>query len=145
MMLEMVSAFDFKPVGEENVRGRPAYVFEASPKAGYVPKNRDAKVLTGMKGKLWVDKRTFQWAKVQAEVITPVSFYGFLANVKPGTSFLLEQAPVAGGLWFPVRFHQQVNAKAFGIINENSVDEETYSDYRPLSQVLLANLNQSQP
>ncbi len=145
MMLEMVSAFDFKPVGEENVRGRPAYVFEAAPKTGYVPKNRDAKVLTGMKGKLWVDKRTFQWAKVQAEVITPVSFYGFLAKVKPGTSFLLEQAPVAGGLWFPVRFHQQVNAKALGIINESSVDEETYSDYRPLSQVLLAHLSQRQP
>jgi hypothetical protein len=145
MMLEMVSAFDFTPAGEENVRGRPAYVFEASPKPGYVPKNRDAKVLTGMKGRLWVDKGTFQWAKVQAEVTTPISFYGFLARVEPGTSFLLEQAPVAGRIWFPIRFRQQVSAKALGIINENSLDEETYSDYKPMSQALLGRLNQRRP
>ena len=145
MMLEMVSAFSFTPAGEENVRGRPAYVFDALPKPGYLPKNRDAKVLTGMKGRLWVDKGTFQWAKVQAEVITPISFYGFLAKVEPGTNFLLEQAPVAGRFWFPIRFHQKVNAKALGVINTNSLDEETYSDYKPLSQALLASLNQRRP
>jgi hypothetical protein len=142
MMLEMVNAFSFTPAGEEDVRGRPAYVFNASPKPGYVPKTRDAKVLTGMKGRLWVDKRTFQWAKVEAEVIKPVSFYGFLAKVEPGTSFLLEQAPVTGRIWFPVRFRQRVNAKALGIINENSQDDETYSDYKPLSQALTLSLNQ---
>jgi hypothetical protein len=145
MMLEMVSAFYFTLAGEENVRGRPAYAFEASPKSGYVPKRRDAKVLIGMKGRLWVDKRTFQWAKVQAEVIRPISFYGFLAKVEPGTSFLLEQAPVAGRFWFPIRFRQQVSARALGIIKENSLDEETYSDYKPLSQALLVSLNQSRP
>jgi hypothetical protein len=142
MMLEMVSAFSFTPAGEEDVRGRPAYVFDASPKPGYVPKSRDAKVLTGMRGRLWVDKRTFHWAKVQAEVIKPISFYGFLARVEPGTSFLLEQSPVTGRIWFPIRFRQRVSAKALGIINENSLDEETYSDYKPLSQVLLVSLNQ---
>jgi len=141
MMLEMVHAFHFTPAGEENVRGRPAYVFDASPKPGYDPKSRDAKVLTGMKGRLWVDKRTFQWAKVQAEVITPVTFYGFLAKVEPGTSFLLEQAPVAGQIWFPIRFHEKVSAKALGIINENSLDEETFSDYKPLSQAAALSLN----
>jgi hypothetical protein len=145
MMLEMADAFNFRPAGEESIGGRPAYVFDASPKPGYVPKNRDAKVLTGMKGRLWVDKRTFQWAKVQAEVITPVSFYGFLAKVEPGTSFLLEQAPVAAGLWFPIRFREQVNAKALGVIDENSLDEETYSDYQPLSQALLANSPRHRP
>ena len=145
MMLEMVSAFDFTPAGEEDVRGQRAYVFEASPKSGYVPNSRDAKVLTGMKGRLWVDKRTFQWAKVQAEVIKPISFYGFLAKVVPGTSFLLEQAPVGDRIWLPIRFRQQVSAKALGIINENSLDEETYSDYKPLSQALLVSLNQRWP
>jgi hypothetical protein len=145
MMLEMVNAFNFTPAGEEDVRGRPAYVFDASPKPGYVPKTRDAKVLTGMKGRLWIDKRTFQWAKVRAEVTRPITFYGFLAKVEPGTSFLLEQAPVAGQIWLPIRFHEKVSAKALGIINENSLDEETYSDYKPLSQAAVVKLNQSRP
>jgi hypothetical protein len=142
MMLEMVNAFTFTPAGEEDVRGRPAYVFDASPKPGYVPKSRDTKVLSGMKGRLWVDKATFQWAKVQAEVITPISLYGFLAKVEPGTSFTLEQAPVTNRVWFPIRFRQQVSAKALGIINKHDLDEETYTDYKPMAQALLMSSNQ---
>jgi hypothetical protein len=41
-------------------------------------------VLTGMEGKLWIDEKTFQWVKVEATVIRPVSIEGFLAEVEPG-------------------------------------------------------------
>ena len=135
MMREMSEAFNFKLVSETKVNGRDAYEFAATPKPGYVPKNRDTKVLTGMKGTLWVDKGTYQWIKVQAEVIHPVSFYGVIAKVSPGTRFELEQEPVAGNLWLPKHFAVRVNASAFGFINENSTDDETYSRYRPMSQV----------
>jgi hypothetical protein len=136
MMREMTEAFDFRLLGVESVRGHPAYVLEASPKPGYVPKSRDAKVLTGMKGKLYVDKASFQWARVHAEVTQPVSFYGFVAKVEPGTHFVLEQAPVSGSLWLPIRFVQEVKATALGIINENRSEEETYSDYCPMERAL---------
>ena len=46
-------------------------------------KSRDAKVLTGMRGRLWVDKRTFRRAKVQAEVIKPISFTGSWPRLRP--------------------------------------------------------------
>ncbi len=131
LMREMADAFNYKLVGEESIRNRPAYVLEATPKPGYEPKTRDARVLTGMKGKMYVDKATFQWAKVEAEVIKPVSFYGFLAKVEPGTRFVLEQAPVKGSLWMPVHFLQIVEAKALGIIDKDSNHEESYSNYRP--------------
>ena len=137
MMLEMTNAFVFTPVGEEDVRGRSAYVFDAAPKPGYAPKSRDTKVLTGMQGRLYVDKLTFQWAKVHAEVTRPVSFYGFIAKVEPGTRFVLEQAPVSSRLWYPIRFSQAVNATALGVIHRNNEQEETYSDYRPMSQVSM--------
>ena len=119
MMLEMMNAFVFTPAGEESVRGRATYVLDATPKPGYTPKNRDTKVLTGMKGRLYVDKATFQWVKVQAEVTNPVSFYGFLAKVEPGTRFFLEQAPVSSRLWFPIHFRQEVNATALGVIHRD--------------------------
>jgi hypothetical protein len=41
----------------------------------------ESKVLTGMEGKLWIDKKTLQWVKVEATVIHPVSIGGFLAEV----------------------------------------------------------------
>jgi len=135
LMREMTDAFVYKLTGEQTIRNRPAYVLEANPKPGFEPKSRDARVLTGMKGKMYIDKATYQWAKVEAEVIKPVSFYGFLAKVEPGTRFVLEQAPVRSGLWLPVRFIEVVQARALGIINEDSNHEESYSRYRPMTQV----------
>ena len=134
MMREMAEAFSYKLVGETKMGGRDVYQFEATPKPNYVPKTRDTKMLTGMKGMLWVDKESNQWAKVEAQVIHPVSFYGFMAKVGPGTRFELEQEPVAPGLWMPKHFAVRVNASALGFINENSTDDETYSDYRLMRQ-----------
>ena len=132
MMREMIAAFNYRLVSETKVDGRDVYQLAANPKPGYVPRDRDAKVLTGMKGTLWVDKETYQWVKVEAEVIRPVNFYGFLAKVGPGTRFELEQEPVAQGLWMPKHFSTRVYAQALGFINQNSTDDETYRDYRPL-------------
>jgi hypothetical protein len=133
MIAEMAQAFDFRLAGSERVEGHDCWVFDATPKPGYQPKMRDAKVLPGMKGKLWVDKQHYQWAKVEGEVIHPVSFYGIFAKVSPGTKFVLEQAPVNGEVWLPKHFSMKVNASALGFISENSTDDETYQDYKPIS------------
>ena len=135
MMREMAMAFNFKLAGEENVNGRPAWLLIAEPKPGYRPRTRDTRVLTGMRGKLWVDKQTFQWAKVDAQVVKPVYFGGFIAQVGPGTRFVLEQAPVAGRLWLPRHFAMQVNASVLWR-DRSSADDETYSDYRPMREIL---------
>ena len=131
MLKEMVDAFDFRPAGEANVEGHDCWVFDAEPKPGYQPKTRETKVLSGMKGKLWIDKSQYQWVRVQAEVMHSVSMYG-IAKVGPGTHFFLEQAPVAGNLWLPIHFSVSVKASALGFINEDSVDDETYRQYKPM-------------
>ena len=136
MMREMAEAFNFKLVAETKMDGRDVYQFEATPKPGYVPKTRDTKVLTAMKGTLWINKETNQWVKVEAQVTHPVSFYGVFAKVGAGTRFELEQVPVGGNIWLPKHFAVRVNASALGFINENSTDDETYSNYRPNSQAL---------
>ena len=134
MMREMVNAFQFRLVGDETVDGYDCWVLQASPKPGYQPTDREGRVLTGMAGKLWIDKDHYQWVKVTAAVIKPVNFYGFLAKVGPGTRFVLEQEPVTDSLWLPKRFNTQVNASALGFLNEDSSDEEIYQDYKPMSQ-----------
>ena len=135
MVKEMADAFDFQLAGEENVAGHDCWVLDAEPKPGYQPRSRETKVLSGMKGKLWVDKKQFQWVKVEAEVMRPVSLYGFFAKVSPGTRFVLEQEPIAGNLWLPAHFSVKVNASALGFINENSSDDETFHDYKPMPNI----------
>jgi hypothetical protein len=132
MLMDMVNAFDFQLAGEETVNGHDCWVLDAQPKRGFQPTNRETKVLAGMRGKLWIDKKQYQWVRVKAEVFKPVNFYGFLAKVGPGTRILLEQEPVADNLWLPKRFNMQVRASALGFFDESSTDDETYRAYKPL-------------
>ena len=106
-------------------------MLNATPKPGYVPHNHEGKVLMGMKGRLWIDQVTYQWVKVEAQVVRPVSFFGFFARVGPGTRFVLEQEPVNDNLWLPKHFSVNVVASAFGFIDESSTEDDTYRDYRP--------------
>ena len=107
MMSQIAEGFNFGRLAETRVRGYEVYVLKAIPKKDYHPPNLEAEVLTGMRGTLWIDKQSFQWVKVEAEVVRPVYIAGFLARVEPGTRFELEKAPVPGGIWLPLHFEMR--------------------------------------
>jgi hypothetical protein len=128
-MGQMAKAFDYTLTGEETVNGRRCFVLSATPKPSYQPINRDTRVLKGMRGRLWIDEQDYQWVKVHAEVFRPVAFGLFIAHVQLATEFTLEQRPVEGNLWLPSHFEVRVNASVLWW-SRNSVDDETYTDYR---------------
>lgn len=130
MMDEMVKAFDFKLIGATMLNGRAVYSLQASPRKGYQPPNMETQALTGMEGKLWVDKKTFQWVKVEAHVTHPVSIKGFLAQVEPGTHFELEKIPVAPGIWMAKHFVMRSQAKILKVIPKNGQEDDTFFNYR---------------
>ncbi len=128
-MNQLVQAFTFRPLGRERLGPHEVYVLEATPRPGYVPPNRETRVLTGMQGKLWIDTKTFQWVKVEAEVIHPVWIEGFLARVDPGTRFELEYAPVSDDVWLPTRFVMKSRAKILFVISHSEQADESYFGY----------------
>ena len=133
LMTEMTKAFNFTLAGEEVVDGHRCFVLNATPRPGYEPPNRDTQVLLGMRGKMWIDAKQYQWVKVHAEVFRPVNFGFFFASVKPGTQFSLEQEPISGNLWLPSHFSMQLRARIF-IESRHSIDDETYTNYQPAAQ-----------
>lgn len=130
LMDQMALAFDFRLLGEEKLGGYQVYVLEAKPRADYQPPNMQAEVLKGMEGKLWIDESTFQWVKVEARVIHPVSIGGFLARVEPGTQFELEKRPVDDGVWLPKHFSVKSRARILFLFSRRMVKDESYFDYR---------------
>ena len=134
LMSEMMKAFDFTLRGEETVKGRRCFVLAATPGASYQPKNRDTKVLKGMRGEMWIDAEQYQWVRVHAEVFRPVAFGLFIAHVQPGTEFTLEQTSVQNDISLPSHFSSRVKARILGF-STGSRDDETYSDYRHASAV----------
>lgn len=138
LMQQMVEAFSFSLAGEQELGGVDCYVLEARPNPGYQPPVERARVLLGMKGRLWIDKEHYHWVKVQAQVINPVQFGLFVAKVRPGTRFELEQTAM-GGVWLPKHFSESVNATIFGFYGMRNNEEDLYSDYRavPVTSVPL--------
>ncbi len=127
---ELTRAFDFKLVGEDQLGSREVYVLRATPKRGYRPPNLQAEALRGMQGRLWIDKNTFQWVKVEAEVIRPVSIEGFLARIEPGTHFALKLMPVEDDIWLPQHFEMKSRSKILFLFPHKTQDEETYWGYK---------------
>lgn len=130
LMNQLTIAFNFKITGEQKLGPYKVYVLKATRRPGYNPPNRDAEVLTGMVGKLWIDEQTFQWVKVEAHVVQPVSIEGFLAKVEPGTRFDLEKMPVGSGIWLSKHFSMHARAKILFFFSHNTQEEEDYSNYR---------------
>lgn len=128
LLSEMAEAFDFRQVGQEKLYGHEVYVLEATPRPGYEPKSHETKILTGMTGKLWIDKDTNRWVRVEAVAIKPVWMGWFIAKVLPGTRFSLEQSPATNSLWLPEHFSVEVKAKILWWQKSYS-HSETYSDY----------------
>ena len=129
MMEQLAKAFDFNLKGESTLEGRNVYVLGATPRKGYQPPVTNARVLTGMRGTLWIDKATSQWVRVRAEVIRPVSIEGFLAKVEPGTWFELEKAPVADDIWLTKHFSMKSRARVLFMFNHHNQENDVYSDY----------------
>ena len=132
-MEQLTIALDFKLLGEQRMGPYDVYVLQATPRPGYHPPNTETRVLTGMQGKLWIDKRTCQWVKVEAEVMHPVSIAGFLAQVQPGSRFELEKMPVAEGIWLPKHFSMKGRAKVLFFFSDKAQVDEAYFDYRKAS------------
>lgn len=130
MMLQLAKAFDFVLVGQTHLGPHSVYVLKATPKPGYHPPSLETEALTGMQGTLWIDTESFQWVKVTARVVRPVSIAGLLARVEPGTRFELEKAPVPAGIWLPVHFAMTSKAKVLSMIPRRRQQDTTFSDYR---------------
>ncbi|MGE5322494.1 MAG: hypothetical protein ACM3SW_06510 [Actinomycetota bacterium] len=133
LMEQLTKAFVFTSGGEQTLDGRRVYVLHATPRPGYKPPNRDTTVLTGMNGTLWIDTETYQWVKVEAHVVHPVSIAGFAARVEPGTRFELEKMPVAPGIWLPKHFAMQAHARVLFFFHHHDSEDDTYSDYVPVA------------
>jgi len=88
---EIAEAFDFQLLREEQVSDVPVWVIAAEPKPKYKPQRSRSKILTKMRGTLWISKADYRWVKVDAEVIDTASFGFMLLRLYPGTRLTLER------------------------------------------------------
>ncbi len=130
---EIPDLFDLRLEGESTVDGRPVWVVSGTPRPGAQPKSRDAKMLLKVRGRMWIDKATHQWAKVEVETTDTISWGLFLARLNRGAKLTFEQTEVNSELWLPKRLYLTGNGRV-GLLKRLSEDQEIqWSNYRKFS------------
>jgi hypothetical protein len=129
---QIAKAFDFRLVGEEDVSGKPCYRIHAEPRPGFKAKG-DAKVLSKLKGDIWVDKTGFHWAKVDLESVEPISGLGGMVRLAKGTRIVTTRTFVNSEVWFPERVDVKATAKALLFISAGIDIQVQYSNFRKFS------------
>lgn len=127
---EIPEAFEFRLAGEEVLDGRPVWVVQAEPKPGYKPRAKRADLLAKFRGRLWIDQQDYQWVRVEAETIAPVSFGWILARLEPGARMTFEQRRVHGEVWLPSHARMQLGARLALLRKIRAEVEVSWRDYR---------------
>jgi hypothetical protein len=129
-VLEIADAFNFRLLGSEDVGGREAWVLEGEPRPGYEAKQRDAKMLSKFKGRIWIDKADAQWVKLDVTAIDTISFGVVLARIHKGARIMVEQTRVNDEVWLPRLAQFRLDARV-ALFKDYNVDvEQTFRDYK---------------
>jgi hypothetical protein len=127
---EVADAYNFKLVGTEMVNGREAWVIDGEPRPGFEPHMNEAKFLSKIHGRVWIDKTDLQLSKMDIEMLDTISFGLVLARIHKGTRVMLEQTRVNDEVWLPKKVDFKVDAR-LALLKGYKIDgEQTFRDYK---------------
>jgi hypothetical protein len=126
---ELPEAFEFRLVGEESLDGHRSFIIEATPRQGYQPRSRTAKLFPSLKGRFWVDQQDNHLVKVEVEVIDTISVGLFLVRVAKGSRATLELTRDSDGVWLPDRLQVFASGR-LGLLKAQRIEQNVhYSRY----------------
>jgi Ni/Co efflux regulator RcnB len=127
---DVQNAYDFRLVGEEQVSGTDTWVIEATPRKDFKPTQPHADILKKIKGRMWIEKKDYNWVKVEAEAVDTISFGLFLFRIHPGSRFVLETAHINNELWAMKRLYINGSARIAIFKNESAEQEDIFSNFK---------------
>ena len=102
---ELVARYLFTLEGEERFRNRPSYRIAFEPRAGSLPvRRRIDYALNKARGLVWIDRDTYEPARVEFELIDRVRlWWGMLGSIQQARGSL-DRGPVLGDIWARIQF-----------------------------------------
>jgi hypothetical protein len=125
----VADAFHFQIARVETTVAGDTWVIDATPRAEFQPKSRQARMFKSMKARMWIEQKGFWLVKAEAHVTDTVSFGWFLFRLQPGAIFEIDQTMVDGVL-LPRRIHVKGQARIAGLKVLRIEIETVYSEYK---------------
>jgi hypothetical protein len=102
--------------------------FFLDPDPAFKPTNRLAVTFQHIHGTIWVDEAAAQFARLEADIVTDITFVGGIAGkVNHGGHVEMEQSEVAPGVWLPTLFSFNIDGRkflfAFGVHERSEISQ----------------------
>jgi len=129
-LTEIPDIYDLHLEGAASIDGRPMWVVSGTPRRGAQARSRDARMLLKIRGRMWIDQATCQWAKVEAESFDTITWGIFLVRLNSGSRLSFEQMRVSADVWLPKHLFI-VGSGRVGLIKRIAEDQDLrWSDYK---------------
>ncbi|HEV2615411.1 MAG TPA: hypothetical protein VGU63_02240 [Candidatus Acidoferrales bacterium] len=110
----VAGAYLFTWAGREMRDGRLLERIQLSPNPAYQPRGDSTDWLVHARAMLWIDPSAAQLVRADAEIIRDISIGGgILGKVYRGGHFIMEQVPVAQGLWEASLYQYDISGRKF--------------------------------
>jgi hypothetical protein len=121
-------AFDFRILEEPVVDGRPTWKIQAEPNLAY--RGKDHGILKNLHGTLWIDKKDYQWVRVESETLDNISIGLFVFRLGKGSLLVFENQRVNDEVWAPRRVWTKATLRLAVLKKFNQEQEVVFTDYR---------------
>ncbi|MGH9321343.1 MAG: hypothetical protein ACRD3V_15835, partial [Vicinamibacteria bacterium] len=130
---EAIKVFHFEPLEDELLQGEPVRVFRFSPEPGYEGHSRSTRILARMEGRVWIDPRRDQLARLEIRVRESLKFLGgVFGRVSEGSEATAEAFFDGENLWLLDRVDVSLDARLYFLKNyrqEIAIDYHDYEKY----------------
>jgi hypothetical protein len=125
---------DIRIAGREVIGGRPAIVVTFTPKPGYKPVTKGAKVIQKLDGRAWIDEQDKQLVRLEGRLLENVGVGPIkLARLQKGATAYFQRRKVNDEIWLPAEARFAGAAKVFLFFGERLELQSRYSDYKKFS------------
>ena len=127
---EALDVYEFTELPDDTSDGKRLRCFRFSPREGYQPRSRDAKILNRLEGTIWIDPKESQIAKLHIIFREDMKFFfGLFGRVSKGSQAVAEQWQTEDGLWLLHHVTASLDARLYFFKNYRRRIIYSYSDY----------------
>jgi hypothetical protein len=104
-----------------------------SPNPRFTPPSMESRMMTGIRGEIWIDPADLRIVRMQGHIFRDVDFgWGILGTIYPGGTMRIEQTKTADSGWRLTRLDLNLQGKELLFKSLNIVLAETAWDYHPV-------------
>jgi len=133
MLRLLPTAFVYQFEGMVQGPNGPCYRLSMRPNPNFNPPDRQAEVLHGMAGELWIDQRQERMVKLNVHLIADVEFgWGIFGRLYKGGTIVVEQKDVGEGHWEQTLLRLNLHGTILMFKSLTIDTTETESDFSPV-------------